>query len=114
MNPPMPDLLRARAATDRAIECVRTAGEHLSFVCHVAEFVREARAAMTKQCDAILQEALEHEITLLQQDRSLVLPFPNSSVLLLANSRVPQLLLNLSRPVCVVVEQKTVVVAQKT
>ena len=69
VNLGMADLLHARGGADRAIECVSAAGQHLSLVCHVSEFVREARAAMSAQCDEILQDALQQEVTLLQQDR---------------------------------------------
>lgn len=69
VNLGMVDLLRARGGADRAIECVSAAGQHLSLVCHVSEFVREARAAISAQCDEILQDALQQEVTLLQQDR---------------------------------------------
>ena len=69
VNLGMADLLRARSGADRAIECVSAAGQHLNLVCHVSEFVREARAAMSAQCDEILQDALQQEVTLLQQDR---------------------------------------------
>ena len=72
----MTDLLRARGGADRAIECVSAAGQHLSFVCHVAEFVREARAAMTAQCNEILEEALQQEVALLQHDRYAPALFP--------------------------------------
>jgi hypothetical protein len=72
VNLGMAELLRARGGADRAIDCVSAAGQHLSFVCHVAEFVREARAAMTAQCDEILQEALQQEVAVLHKDRFLL------------------------------------------
>lgn len=71
----MAELLRARGGADRAIDCVSAAGQHLSFVCNVAEFVREARAAMTAQCDEILQQSLQQEIAVLHQDRFRLLSF---------------------------------------
>lgn len=64
------ELLRARGNADRALENTEAAGQHLNFVCHVAEFLREARIAMTAQCDEILHDALQREVMLLQQDRS--------------------------------------------
>jgi hypothetical protein len=64
------DLLRARGNSDRALENTEAAGQHLNFVCHVAEFLREARILMTAQCDEVLQDTLQQEIMMLQQDRS--------------------------------------------
>jgi hypothetical protein len=65
------ELLHARGNADRALENTEAAGQHLNFVCHVAEFLREARIAMTAQCDEILHDALQRELILLQRDRSL-------------------------------------------
>ena len=71
MNLGMADLLRARGGADHALECVSAAGQHLSFVCHVADFVREARTAMAAQCDELLQDALQQEVALIQDRFSL-------------------------------------------
>ena len=66
----MTELLRARGGADRAIECVTAAGHHFSFVCHVAQFVRETRVALTAQCDNVLLAALNEEGRVLQETRS--------------------------------------------
>jgi hypothetical protein len=71
MNLGMADLLRARGGADHALECVTAAGQHLSFVCHVADFVREARTAMAAQCDELLQDALQQELALIEDRFSL-------------------------------------------
>ena len=66
----MTELLRARGGADHAIECVSAAGHHFSFVCHVAQFVRETRVALTAQCDNALLAALNEEGRVLQETRS--------------------------------------------
>ena len=65
------DMLRARGNADRSLENTEAAGQHLNFVCNVAEILRGAQSAMTAQCDEILQDSLQQELMLLRQDRSL-------------------------------------------
>jgi hypothetical protein len=66
------DLLRVRVGIDGVIDRVSAAGQHLSLVYNVTEFLHEAKAAMMSQCDDILLEALQDELALLRQDRYLL------------------------------------------